>query len=119
MQDFEKAKALFFDGLRELELGRPQEAERCFRGSLALVPDRVSTMVNLSSSLLRQRRAADAGEVAQRVLAIDRQAADGWLNLGLASQGLGDLNQALDCMDRALQINPAYAGVQRQGRDSD
>ena len=109
MQDFEKAKALFFDGLRELELGRPQEAERCFRGSLALVPDRVSTMVNLSSSLLRQRRAADAGEVAQRVLAIDRQAADGWLNLGLASQGLGDLNQALDCMDRALQINPAYA----------
>lgn len=109
MQDFEKAKALFFDGLRELEHGRPHEAERCFRGSLALVPDRVSTLVNLSSSLIRQRRAAEAGEVAQRVLAIDKQAADGWLNLGLASQGLGDLKQALECMDRALQINPAYA----------
>ena len=109
MQEFEKAKALFFDGLRELEQGRPLEAERCFRGSLALVPNRVSTLVNLSSSLIRQRRAAEAGEVAQQVLAIDKQAADGWLNLGLASQGLGDLKQALDCMDRALQINPAYA----------
>ena len=109
MQDFEKAKALFFDGLRELERGRAREAELCFRGSLALVPDRVSTLVNLSSSLIRQRRAIEAGEVAQRVLSIDPQAADGWLNLGLASQGLGDLKQALDCMARALQINPAYA----------
>ena len=109
MQDFEKAKQLFFDGLRHLEQGRAPEAELCFRGSLALVPNRVSTLVNLSSSLLRQRRAAEAGEVAQQVLAIDRQAMDGWLNLGLASQGLGDLKQALECLDRALQIKPDYA----------
>ena len=99
MQDFEKAKALFFDGLRELEQGNAQAAERCFRGSLALVPDRVSTLVNLSSSLIRQRRAAEAGEVAQQVLSIDRQAADGWLNLGLASQGLGDLKQARETFE--------------------
>ena len=63
MQDFDKAKQLFFAGLRELEQGRAGEAEHCFRGSLALVPNRVSTLVNLSSSLLRQRRCAEAGEV--------------------------------------------------------
>lgn len=109
MQDFDKAKQLFFAGLRELEQGRAGEAEHCFRGSLALVPNRVSTLVNLSSSLLRQRRCAEAGEVAQQVLAIDREAMDGWLNLGLACQGMGDLKQALECLDRALQIKPDYA----------
>ena len=59
---FERAKALFIEGVAQFEAGDSAEAERCFEASLALLPERASTLVNLGAVRvqLRQTRAGVA-----------------------------------------------------------
>ena len=40
-------------GLAELQAGRPAQAEKALRQSLALLPGRPSTLINLAVALLR------------------------------------------------------------------
>ena len=44
---FERAKALFLEGVGHIESGDAAAAERCFESSLALIPGRASTLLNL------------------------------------------------------------------------
>ena len=50
---FERAKALFIEGVTHFEAGEAVDAERCFEASLALLPERASTLLNLGAARLQ------------------------------------------------------------------
>jgi len=55
-QDFDQARVQFLAGVQHFEAGRLQMAEQCFMASQALLPQRVSTRVNLAATRLRLGR---------------------------------------------------------------
>ncbi len=57
---------------------------------------------------LEKREFKLAIDLFQRVLAIDPKHVQSWGNLGLAYAGLGEKEKALDCLDKALEIDPGY-----------
>ena len=70
---FERARAAFVAGIAAFESGRLEQAEAEFLASLALLPGRPSTLVNLAS---RRLDAASAGRpsfsrVAARFTSVD------------------------------------------------
>ncbi len=109
MDNFESAKTLFFDGLNDLQNGDYLSAEGKFRESLKLVPDRVSTLTNLSAALIRQMKLDEAKEISLRAVSLDKDSAESWLNLGLIAAERSDFSDAMTAFDKALAANPDYA----------
>ena len=111
MENHEKAASLFYAGHAHLLAGEHALAAERFEASLALLPDRVSTLINLSHALLGLDRVAEARAISLRVVALDGQSADAWLQLGLIElQGANPL-AAIDCFDRAIALEPALAAA--------
>ncbi len=108
MSDFETAKTLFFQGLDQFQAGHYPQAEVSFRGALAIIPERVSTLVNLSATLIKLRKIEPARLLLSQALSLDDQAADAWLNMGLVNQASDRPLQALECFDQALRLDPNY-----------
>jgi predicted TPR repeat methyltransferase len=106
---FERARQHFLDGLGHLEAGRLAAAERSFLDSLAHLPGRVSTLVNLAAVRLRLSRPAEALQAADEVLAQAPDERDGWLHRSTALAQLGRTQEALAAYDRLLQIDPGLA----------
>ena len=107
--DFERARQLFVDGLADLLAGRLEEAERRFSASLALLPDRVSTLVNLAAARLGLSRADAALEAIDRVLAIEPDNVEGWFHRGGAMTQLKRWDEALRSFERAGTLSPTFA----------
>jgi predicted TPR repeat methyltransferase len=106
---FEQAKLQFKNGLACFEAGRFQEADRHFEASLALLPGRVSTLVNLAATRLKLDRPQAALDAADQVLALEPDNADAWLHRANACLGLGRPDQALPAFERLLALNPTFA----------
>ena len=104
--DTERAKQHFFAGVAAFETHDYATAETQFRAALAIVPDRVSALVNLAVVLLRQEMLTEAVEVAQQALAVDPNSWDALLAMGSALAELGDSPSAVAAMDRAVSIAP-------------
>src|SRR6186713_998517 len=68
---FEQARDFFMDGVRLHEAGRFAQAERQFLASLALVPGRASTLVNLGATRLRLGQFEDAAQDLEEALRIE------------------------------------------------
>jgi tetratricopeptide (TPR) repeat protein len=53
----------------------------------------------------------------RRVLSTDPKHVQSWGNLGLAYAGIGERGKALECLDKALELDPEYeiAAVNRIG----
>ena len=64
MNDFETARQCFFDGLQLLEANNLQAAETQFARSLELIPERVSTLNNLSSIEIKLGKFVEAEKFA-------------------------------------------------------
>lgn len=110
MNNFELAKNFFLEGLNDLEERRYEAAEVKFRQSLALMPDRVSTLTNLSAALIRLQRFSEAEQYLLRIIELEPMAAEAWLNLGLVElHTRNDSQKALELFERALAANPDYA----------
>jgi len=109
MDNFETAKQLFLDGLRLLEAKDFQAAETRFARSLELLPDRVSTLNNLSAIKLKLDQFAEAEAFALKAAAVDDQSPEAWSNLGLALAATARPEEALRAYDRALHCQPAHA----------
>ncbi len=106
---FELAKNLFIEGLRNIQDEDYANAEHKLRSSLALMPDRVSTLTNLSAVLIKLKKFQDAAQVLKKILAIDDSIAEAWLNLGLVeSENLQESPKAIEYFDKALAIDPDY-----------
>lgn len=104
---FERARRAFVDGLAALESDRWAEAERHFVASLALLPGRTSTLLNLGVSRLRLGRPAEALDAFDAVLAAEPQDLDAWLHRGDALVDLGRDEDALASFDHVLAVDPA------------
>jgi tetratricopeptide (TPR) repeat protein len=109
MENHEKAASLFYAGHAHLLAGEHAAAAEKFEASLALCPDRLSTMTNLSQALLGLGRIAEARALSLRVVGLDEHSADAWHNLGLIELQDERAAAAVDCFERAVALDPALA----------
>ncbi|MDM0111316.1 tetratricopeptide repeat protein [Variovorax sp. J22R133] len=124
---FERAKQLFLSGLESLAGERLEEAERSFTESLALMPDRVSTLVNLAAVRVRLSRPTDVLVTTQQLLRIEPKNPDAWFHRAEALAQLDRHDDALEAFRLAGQFNPGVAMpwyrhgqiLQSLGRDSE
>lgn len=108
---FDQARQHFVDGLAQLEAGRLEAAEQAFRQSLALVPGRVSTLVNLAATRLRLQRPLEALQAADEALGQAPDDRNAWLHRSAALSQLGRTQDALAACDRLIALDPALAPV--------
>lgn len=124
---FEQARAQFLAGLDHLSAGRLTDAEPAFEASLALLPERVSTLVNLAAVRLRLARPDAALEAVARILAIEPDNVEGWFHRGDAMAQRSRWAEALQSFERAGALAPNFAEpwfrhgqvLQRLDRDAD
>lgn len=107
----ERAKELFLAGVRAYEAGKYEEAHAKFEGSLALVPHRPSTLMNLGATRIQLARFDDAAEVLEEATRIDPSDAHAWGHLATALAELGRFEEALAAADRALAVEPRMPQV--------
>jgi tetratricopeptide (TPR) repeat protein/glutathione synthase/RimK-type ligase-like ATP-grasp enzyme len=111
MNDFETAKQFFFEGLRLLEVNDFQGAEAKFAEALELMPDRVSTLNNLSATKIKLKKFAEAEKLARQAVAASDKSPEAWSNLGIALAATGRQEEALQACDRALSCNVGFPGA--------
>jgi tetratricopeptide (TPR) repeat protein len=109
MSDLEKAKILFSEALAAHESGDFHTARDKLVQALALAPDRVSILTNLSAVLLKLDCPDEAKNYADRSIELEPDNAEGRLNLAGALHKLHHLDMALANYDDALAINPLYS----------
>jgi tetratricopeptide (TPR) repeat protein len=109
MNDFEMAKQCFFEGLQLFEANNLQAAETQFARSLHIIPDRVSTLNNLSAVKIKLSKFDEAEELARKAVALEEKSAEAWSNLATALGAAGRHEEALRASDRAIESNTAYA----------
>jgi predicted TPR repeat methyltransferase len=105
--DFAAARDHFLAGLAHLQAGRTPEAEAALRESLALLPGRPSTLLNLAVALLRQGRPAEALPLLDQVLAAEPADADALGHRGVALQALQRPDEAHVVLERLVQAVPS------------
>lgn len=106
--DFEKAKQFFADGMRQLQANNLEGAETQLSRSLEIIPDRVSTLNNLSAVKIRRQKFAEAEELAQRAIDAGDHSPEAWSNLGIARAGTNRHEEAVQAFDRALYYDSSY-----------
>jgi Flp pilus assembly protein TadD len=109
MDDLETAKQFFFEGLQFLEANNFQAAEMQFARSLELIPDRVSTLNNLSVIKIKLKKFAEAEAFARKAIALDDKSPEAWSTLGIALTAMECPEEALQAYDRALNYNSSHA----------
>lgn len=67
-----------------------------------------SDTFNKAFSALQSREFTSAVRLFRQVLAIDPKNVQSWGNLGLAYAGIGEKGKALECLDKALELDPEY-----------
>jgi predicted TPR repeat methyltransferase len=103
---FDQARDHFLEGVRHFEAARLDEAERSFLASLAILPGRVSTRVNLAATRLRLGRPAQALVDLEAILAVEPEHMDAWCHRATALADLGRNAESLACADQVLRIRP-------------
>jgi predicted O-linked N-acetylglucosamine transferase (SPINDLY family) len=86
------------------DLGRPREAETCFRHILRLRPDEPDALINLGSALHGQDRPGEAEACYRRALGIRPDSPDAHYNLGNALRDLRRPGEAIESYRRALAL---------------
>lgn len=103
---FNAAREHFSAGLAALQAGDAAQAEQALRQSLALLPGRASTLVNLAVALLRQGRAAEALPLLDEVLAHSPDDIDALGHRGAALNQLQQPQQAAPVFQHLVQVAP-------------
>lgn len=109
MNDFETAKQYFFQGLQLLEANDLQAAEMQFGRSLEIIPERVSTLNNLSALKIKLSKFSEAEDLARKAVGLEEKSAEAWSNLATALGAAGRNEEALSAADRATECNSPYA----------
>lgn len=111
MDNFETAKRFFLEGLRLLETNNFQAAEIQFARSLELIPNRVSTLANLSAIKNKLKQFAEAEQYARKAIALEENSAEAWSNLGIALMSMGRHEEALPACDQALKLDASQHDI--------
>jgi len=101
------AKALFYQGVALVSLGRLVEAETSYRRALALDKTDFKTWNNLAALLFNAlNQPAEGAKCMAEALKIEPGNPLGWSNLASMNGRLDRHAQALACADRALALDP-------------
>jgi SAM-dependent methyltransferase/tetratricopeptide (TPR) repeat protein len=126
LDPLEHARRLFFDALDHHAAHRLNEAEALYRQALALAPQRVSVLVNLSAVLVSQHRFDEALPYCRQALAIEPHNPDALQHLALcqprptAEAALASLDAEIAaCPDDAGLHNNRGALLREQGRNDE
>ena len=113
-QDFERAKNYFLLGLEMLELKKYEEAEKYFRLSLSLLPDRFSTLTNLAATLIKLK-SFDAAEdvILKSINLFSEDELIQFIHGDLMYEN-GKWLDAITCYDTAIRQKPDYAEAYSQ-----
>jgi len=109
VDNFQKAKDHFLDGIKHLENGAFEAAESAFLVSLELAPDRVSTLTNLGATQVKLKKYLEARATCEKAIALDENNPEALLNLGLVYKEAKDFVAALDNFDKAIKLDPGFA----------
>jgi Flp pilus assembly protein TadD/ADP-heptose:LPS heptosyltransferase len=108
MDNFELAKEYFLDGCSFLEAEDFSRAEHKFIKSLDLLPDRASTLTNLSAAQIKLRKYSEARAAAQKAISVESNNSEAYLNLGVIETELKNFDTAAKFFDKALSLKPNY-----------
>ena len=108
MHNFELAKEYFLEGCAFLEAEDFSQAEYKFKQSLELMPDRASTLTNLSATQLKLKKYTEARAAAKKAILIENANSEAYLNLGLIEKEFKKFESAANFFDKALSIKPDY-----------
>lgn len=103
--NFASAKYYFEIGLYEYEKENYFQAEKNFKKSIEFVSDRLSTITNLTATLLKLGKNNEAKKFIDIGMEIDKNDAALLLNKGIYNLRVNDLNSALSSFENALKIN--------------
>jgi len=96
-------------GVSLANLGRREEAIRCYDRALEIDPRDADAWYNKGVSLADLGRRDEAIHCYDRTLEIDPRYAKAWYNKGNSLDNLGRREEAIRCYDRALEIDPRDA----------
>lgn len=105
---FKTAKELFLLGLEFFENGAYEDAEKYFQKSLEIIPNRLSTLINLGATLLELHKLDEAYETIKASLKLDSHNAEALLNLGNYYSEQEDWGKAIPIYDEAISIKSNY-----------
>ena len=121
MQDFEEAKQLFLKGLKFQQMKSLAEAESMYVRSLEFLPDRPSTLLNLSLVQFEQGKLQEAKKAAERIILVDPDNAAALTQIGAIYLKLGLYNLAISELGKAIALDPnqfeaynVYGNVQKE-----
>ncbi|QWD68083.1 tetratricopeptide repeat protein [Polynucleobacter sp. VK25] len=109
MSTFEVAKEYFLEGCKFLEAEEFSQAEYQFKKSLELMPDRSSTLTNLSATQLKLKKYFEAKDAAEKAISIDAGNSEAYLNLGLIEKEFRRFTNSANFFDKALALRSDYA----------
>ena len=109
-------------GLAQEALGDDASAVVNYEKAVALNQERkgsfVSPHVNLSAYYNRKSEPQKGLEYANKALELDPKSDRAWFQKGKADEGLGNLNDAVDSVNRAISFNPRFIGSSSNGGGS-
>jgi|GEM_PF-575622 len=106
-EDSTDAKALFYTGVAQAATGSLIEAETSYRRALAVDATDFKTWNNLAALLFDALNLkVEGAKCLMQALQIDSGNPLGWANLASMNGQLGKHQQALECAERALALDP-------------
>lgn len=103
--------ALYREGARALEAGRPGDAVGLLSKAAELAPTMAEAQRDLGLALDRMGRYADAADSLNRAVALTPDDAEALNGLGNALQAIGNHDEALDAYRAAVALAPDEAGI--------
>ena len=108
-QLFDQARRHFLDGVSAMAQENWRKAEAALRLSLTCLPGRVSTLVNLSATLLKLKQLEEAAKVIGQLLSLDPANEEARLNQGILHFERKQYDQALARFDALIADRPDHA----------
>jgi len=95
--------------LLDMQAGQPAQAGAHAALSLKLRPDHVPTLLVLGDAALAQRDRAAASQALERAVVLAPDQAGAWFKVSLVRQDLGDIDGAIQALERVLALNAERA----------
>ena len=108
MDDFEEARRYFLKGLEYQQMKSLAEAESMYVRSLELLPDRPSTLLNLSLVQFEQGKIQQARKTAERTILVDPDSAAALTLTGAIYLKLELYDFAISKLERAISLDPSH-----------
>lgn len=96
-------------GVKLMDRKHPEDAVASYRHALAINPNFIEALCNLSNSLGEIGQFEEAAACARRALLINPDCAEASMFLGNALRGLKQLNAAVECYRLAIKIKPDFS----------